>query len=150
MLVLASAAAAIATWLAPASVHVVGWGGDSLSRVALLPPLSRLGVALGAFAAVALMLGIAACRSERLKQLARVVAPLTLLSLWVIQFLPWVPDHLPLLMVLAGPMRWVTLALACLGCALLAADEIRAGWLRLRMPGPRTVFITSLVSQAHS
>ena len=145
VLALASAAAATATWLAAASVHVVGWGGDSPSRVALLPPWSRLGIAVGVSAGIALALGVAAYRSGRLQQLARAVAPLTLLLLWVVPFLPWVPDHLPLLMVLAGPMRWVTLALACLGSALLAADEIRTGWLPLRMPGPRTVFITSLV-----
>ena len=145
VLAMASAAAAVATWLAAASVHVVGWGADAPSRVVLLPPWSRLGVALGVVAGVALVIGVAAHKADRLPQLARAVAPLTLLLLWVVPFLPWVPDHLPLLMVLAGPMRWVTLTLACLGCALLAADEIRTGRLSLRMPGPRTVFITSFV-----
>ena len=105
MLALACAATALAIWLVPASVHVVGWDGDQVSMVSLLPPASRLGLILGVTVTVALVLGVVARRRQRLLQLARVVAPLTLLFFWVLPFLPALPEHLPLLLVLDGPVR---------------------------------------------
>ena len=85
-----------------------------------------------------------AYRRQRLPRLARVVAPLTLLFFWVLPFLPAFPEHLPLLLVLGGPVRWVMAALACLGCVLVAAGERRAE-LSFPWPGSRAVFVTSLV-----
>ena len=120
---LACAATALATWLVPASVHVVGWDGGQVSTVSLLPPASRLGLILGLTVAVTLVLGVVAHRRQRLPRLARVVAPLTLLFFWALPFLPAFPEHLPLLLVLGGPVRWVMAALACLGCVLVAAGE---------------------------
>jgi len=35
------------------------------------------------------------------------VAPLMALWLWTVPFLPFVPDRLPLLLMLAGPLRWI-------------------------------------------
>ena len=94
--------------------------------VSLLPPASRLGLILGVTVTVALVLGVVARRRQRLLQLARVVAPLTLLFFWVLPFLPALPEHLPLLLVLDGPVRWVMAALACLGCVLVVVGERRA------------------------
>ena len=104
MLALACAATALAIWLVPASVHVVGWDGDQVSVVSLLPPVSRLGLILGVAVAVAVVLGIVVHRRERLPQLARIVAPLTILFFWALPFLPAIPEHFPLLLVLGGPV----------------------------------------------
>ena len=112
--------------------------------VSLLPPVSRLGLILGVTVAVAVVLGIVVHRRERLPQLARIVAPLTLLFFWALPFLPVIPEHLPLLLVLGGPVRWVMAALACLGCVLVAAGERRAA-PSFPWPGARAVFVTSLV-----
>ena len=144
MLALACAATALAIWLVPASVHVVGWDGDQVSMLSLLPPVSRLGLILGVTVAVGVVLGVVVHRRERLPQLARIVAPLTLLFFWVLPFLPVIPEHLPLLLVLGGPVRWVMAALACLGCVLVAAGE-RAATPPFPWPGARVVFVTSLV-----
>ena len=89
VLALACAATALAIWLVPASVHVVGWDGDQVSMVSLLPPASRLGLILGVTVTIALVLGVVARRRQRLLQLARIVAPLTLLFfLGVCRFSP--------------------------------------------------------------
>ena len=143
VLALACAATALAIWLVPASVHVVGWDGDQVSRVSLLPPASRLGLILGVTVTVALVLGVVARRRQRLLQLARVVAPLTLLFFWVLPFLPALPEHFPLLLMLDGPVRWVMAALACLGCVLVVVGERRAE-PSFPWPGSRAVFVTSL------
>ena len=144
VLALACAATALAIWLVPASVHVVGWDGDQVSMVSLLPPVFRLGLILGVTVAVAVVLGVVVHRRERLPQLARIVAPLTLLFFWALPFLPAVPEHVPLLLVLGGPVRWVVVAVACLGCVLVVVGERRAA-PSLLWPAARAVFVTSLV-----
>ena len=58
VLALACAVTALATYLVPASVHVVGWDGDLVLMVSLLPPVSRFGLFLGVAIAVALVLGV--------------------------------------------------------------------------------------------
>ena len=144
VLAFASAATALAAWLVPASVHVVGWDGDRVSLVSLLPPLSRLGLIMGVVLALALVLGVVAHRRQRLPRLARVIAPLTLLLLWVLPFVSILPERFPLLLVLGGPLRWVVLALAGLGCALTAAAG-RQGTPAILWPDSRAVFVASLV-----
>ena len=42
---------------------------------------------------------------------------LCLLWLWALPFLPWLPDRFPLLLVFAGPTRWIVAAIAIAGVA---------------------------------
>jgi hypothetical protein len=143
-----------AIWLAPASIHIVGWPPGGPARVALLPPLSRLWWEVGL---TCLVMGFAAALARlrsgagaALSTFARVVSPLALLLLWVVPFLPWLPDRAPLLLVLAGPLRWVIVAGAVAGT--LASWWWRSGpstrllpWeLAPGLPGRWTIFTISL------
>jgi hypothetical protein len=146
LLVVASVAVASAIWLAPASVHIVGWPPSGPVRVALLAPLSRLWWALGL---ALIMMGLAAALARSrdraaFRTLARGVAPLALLLLWIVPFLPWLPDRAPLLLVLDGPLRWVIAVCAVAGT--LASCAVPAGWhhARLPLPGRWMVFAVSL------
>ncbi len=40
---------------------------------------------------------------------------LCLFWLWALPFLPWIPDRFPLVLVFAGPLRWVVAAVALAG-----------------------------------
>ena len=74
-----------------------------------------------------------------------VMAPLTLLYLWALPYLPWLPDQVPLILVLAGPARWIVLGLAVLGSVLAVVTGHRAEALSgLQLPGHRTVFVVTL------
>ena len=72
------------------------------------------------------------------------MAPGALLWIWAIPFLPWVGDRFPLLLILAGPLRWLI--------ALAAVASLLYRWCRLRgwtftsagLPGRKTAFILSL------
>jgi hypothetical protein len=99
-------AVAVAVWLIPASVHIVRWGSDGPQRIALFASRASLVwlVIAGAMAAGLFVL----LRRERIVGFAW----LSLLWLWAVPFLPWLPDRVPLLLVLAGPLRWVVAAIA--------------------------------------
>ncbi|HWW86191.1 MAG TPA: hypothetical protein VNZ26_21490, partial [Vicinamibacterales bacterium] len=149
-----------AIWLIPASVHIVGWRANSAIRAALFAPWSRWWTAFAGVTAVAvfgellrLRLGTALVRAGRMRFR---LAPLLWLWLWVVPYLPWVPDRAPALLALAGPLRWVVAA-----CAVLAAlgPSIKAVSIKLVAsfnpsssagtppfaPRPRTIFAISLV-----
>ena len=141
---------AVAVWLIPASVHVVGWTGGVATRVALVPPLDGLVRLLGAAGAVVLATALATWRRpDRVTAFARTAAPLGWLGLWAIPYLPWLPDRLPLLLVLAGPVRWIVAAgaLGWAGTRVVSAlrhtDPVRSGWV-WPTPGRRAVFVVSL------
>src|SRR5262245_3370823 len=115
----AAAAVAVAIWLVPASVHIVDWTASGPVRVALVAPVTRLWFGAGASAVAFAAIAFLWTRSGRaLAELARVVSPLALLFLLLIPYLPWVADRAPLLLVLAGPVRWGVVALA-LGAATM-------------------------------
>jgi hypothetical protein len=150
LLAVAGGAVASAIWLAPASIHIVNWPpAAGPVRVALLAPLFRLWWAL-ALTVVAIGLAAIVARARggvAFSTLGRVVAPLALLLLWIVPFLPWLPDRAPLLLVLDGPLRWVIAACAIGGT--LASCAVLPGWFRawrsLRgLPGRWTVFAISL------
>ena len=108
VLVLAGLAVGTAVWLLPASHHIVSWRDGAAGRVALLAPLSRLVWAALVGVCLAGAAGWWWRRSGRpLWSLARLLAPVLLLWLWVVPYLPWLPTEVPLLLLLAGPMRWI-------------------------------------------
>ena len=136
-------AVAVATWLARASVHLVSWQDGAPARIALVPSLFAL-AALIAMAVVAFLL-VTRFASRRVSALAEVCSPLTLLFLWGLPYLPWLPDAIPLVLILAGPVRWVVLGVAILGCVLAVPTSGLVGALQFRLPGPRAVFVISML-----
>lgn len=143
---LAAAVEAVATaaWLIPASVHVVSWSASGPARVALFAPRARLVwlVAVGLLLALALA---AWSRSAGLRErVAAAAAPFCLLWLWGVPYLPWIPDRVPMLLVLAGPVRWIIVGLAV--AAATRVDEPVRNLFQdeRRLPGRRSVFVLSL------
>ncbi|MFN7984431.1 MAG: hypothetical protein U0Q11_21515 [Vicinamibacterales bacterium] len=132
-----------AAWLVPASIHVVSWGNSGAGRVALFAPvfwLPRL-LALAIVGAAALWWpGGSRARSQR----AHVVAPLSVLWAWTIPFLPFVPDRLPLLLVLAGPIRWALAAGALVAVVARAFNGAFTSGAS-HLPGRRTACAVALV-----
>jgi hypothetical protein len=126
----AAGAVAVAFWLVPASVHITSWSSTGPVRVAYLAPLSRLYPALvAAVALLGLLAGLWRRTGRPLADLARALAPLLLLWLWVVPFLPWLADRAPLLILLAGPVRWAIAAVAVAGAAFFFGNgAIGSGW----------------------
>lgn len=95
---------AVALWLIPASVHIVSWPASGPVRLALLAPAWLL---LGLIA-----VGAAAGIATASEATPGEIRPLLALWLWAVPFLPWLPDRAPLLLVMAGPLRWGIAGLA--------------------------------------
>lgn len=137
---------AVAAWLVPASVYVVDWNGDTARRVAMLAPFSRLLVLFLAAGIVVLGL-VASLPVTSRRQIGQALAPLSLLLLWVVPFLPILPDHFPLMLALAGPLRWLVAGLALFGCVVVAIRE-KLLWVPSVppvLPGPRWIFLLSIL-----
>src|SRR5262249_42228521 len=100
---LGAEAVALAIWLVPASIHIVKWPASGPVRLALLLPAWQL----AAWSALAFVVAGIILVRRRAASLARVFGPLLVLWLWSIPYLPWIPDRFPVLLVLAGPLRWV-------------------------------------------
>jgi hypothetical protein len=155
-----SAIAGIALWLTPAAFDVIITRPDSASRaadravrIAMLPPLWQLPVfmiaaALGLIAIMFLLPrgGDAGDSSTSTPPSARstpsapsdVLLPAAALGLLILPYLPWLPDTLPILRLLAGPGRaliWFTVF------ALIARGFWRAVPRRVRLSDapPRAV-----------
>ena len=134
---------ALAIWLLPASIHIVDWTADGSVRVALLAPLRRLWLILAVTAAAAIAISATGVRHRGwTTTVSDTVNPLALMWLWVIPYLPWIPDHAPALLVLAGPLRWGVLALALIGSAA-SFLAVRTRVRLTRLPGRRTIFAVS-------
>jgi hypothetical protein len=120
----ASACAVTAAWwLLPASIHIVDWPAAGPARVALLPADGLLVWLTAGAAAVALATVVAASPRGWLPSLMAVVTPFALFWLWAVPYMPWLSDRWPLLLLFAGPLRWVVaLAVAAL---LVARFPIR-------------------------
>ena len=146
VLVLSGLALGCAVWLLPASHQIVAWRDGSPGRVALLAPLSRLAWVLLASAGLAGGAGWWWRWSGRsLPILGRLVAPVLLLWLWVVPYLPWLPTKVPLVLLLAGPLRWAVAGLALAGCVAGGVDMRHLDAGIRRWPGRRFVFVVSLV-----
>ena len=112
------AALAVAYWLLPATVAVASWPSTGPVRVAFLPPLRTFWLALAASTLLVAVLAYGWRATGRsLDDFARSTAPLSLLLLWIVPFLPKLADLAPTLLVLAGPVRWVVAAAAFGGVA---------------------------------
>src|SRR5262245_47923520 len=136
---------ATAVWLLPASAHIVNWPPGGPARVALLAPLRTLWICLASAAAFVIGVAIAGARGRPrlVEQLAVVLGPFALVWLWTLPYLPWLPDRAPLLLVLAGPLRWGIFGIAGLGtlCSLAASRNWVFG---VRLPGRWTAFSLAL------
>jgi hypothetical protein len=143
-LVAAVEAVAIAAWLIPASVHIVSWSESGPERVALFAPLTRLRwfVAIGLM--VALALAALSRKAGLPAKLAAMAAPICLLWLWVVPYLPWLPDRVPLLLVLAGPIRWVIAGVALAGALPIGSRVSALIPAERQMPARKSVFVASL------
>ncbi len=140
--VVAFEALAVAVWLVPASVHIVAWPDAGPSRIALFASRARLmWLTAGGLAAAFALLGRGGARVPALSDR---VAPFAILWLWAVPFLPWLPDRLPLLLVFAGPLRWLVLALAVSAALRLDRAISRALEQERRLPGRRSIFGISL------
>ena len=137
-------AAALATWLVPASVHVVAWEDGTPTRIGLVPSPLVLAALVGM--AVLAFLLIRRVPVPRFHMVSCVCAPLMLLFLWALPYLPWLPDRFPLMLILAGPVRWLVLGFAVLGCLLSALTRVDVDALvALRWPRAKGVFAMSVV-----
>jgi hypothetical protein len=141
-----TAGVAFAVWLLPASVHIVDWTADGPVRVALLAPLWKLWLDLAVTAIAVFAIGAIGVRYRgQAATVSDTVGPLALLWLWVIPYLPWIPDRAPALLVLAGPLRWGVAALALSGSLIaIVAGRNRGQTVTMGLPGRRTVFGVSL------
>jgi len=145
---LAAAGVAGAAWLLPASIHIAAWPASGPVRIAYLAPLGRLWltIALVVFAAVVLT-AVLKRRGHSLASVAGRISPLLLLWLWLLPYAPWLPDRAPLLLVFAGPVRWIVLITAIAGVVANWID-LRAAAERLRAPSPTLVFLVSFALYA--
>jgi len=142
-LAVAGVAVAVAAYLSLATVEIVAWPAGGPVRVALLAPLSVLWWALIASGTTFSLAAVAWRHSGAdPERLGRAATRLWLLLLTVVPFLPWLPDKAPLLLVLAGPLRWA-IYLAAVGGAV-AAVLPRLGPSRIA-PGRPAIFVFSLL-----
>jgi hypothetical protein len=101
-------AVGVAMWLIPASVHIVEWSDSGPHRLALLASQTRLAVLIATtLAGGAALFFFGALRAS--------LAWLCLLWLWALPFLPGIPDRFPLLLIFAGPLRWLVAAVGIVG-----------------------------------
>jgi hypothetical protein len=145
-LICVSLGVALAVWLLPASIHIVDWPSSGPVRVALLAPIWKLWAALAVAAiAAGAIVGIGTARGDRaFERIVTVISPLGLLWLWTIPYLPWIPDRAPVLLALAGPLRWGVVALALCGSVWASFASGERPSRPFALPGRRTAFTVSL------
>jgi len=143
----AACALALTMWLWPASIHIVAWPPDGPRRIAVFSPFMRLawlGAALGAGLLVAFSTNTPAGLRSRM----RILAPLLLLLLVAVSYLPWLPDRVPLLLIFAGPVRWIVVAFAAFVMAGRIAQQYGSPTLQWPRVTARAVFVVSLTVYA--
>jgi hypothetical protein len=137
----------VAVWLIPASVYIVRWTANGPTRVALFAPLARL-MGFGAMAAIGMAAVLAWGRRDpaRRQRAAAVIGPFAVLWVWVVPFMPWIADRIPLLLVLAGPIRW-SFVIVALAAAIGWSNRLGPLLDGLsRHVGRRTVFAISVAA----
>lgn len=142
------AALAAASWLLPATVAVASWPSTGPERVAFLPPLQTLWIALAISTLLVAILAYAWRAAGRsLDDLARTTAPLSLLLLWTVPFLPKLADLAPTLLVLAGPVRWLV-AVAAFGGVAAAVLPSEGFYFRVTGINRRALFAVAFIVYA--
>jgi hypothetical protein len=142
VILLGAEALATAVWLAPASIHIVKWPASGPIRLALLAPAWQL-FAWSAAAMVVAAAVIVRARTAHRPSATTVFGPLLVLWLWAVPYLPWIPDRLPLFLVLSGPLRWV-IACAAAVSILLNTTRLHTQLSRLLLLDRRSIFLISL------
>jgi hypothetical protein len=120
-------ALAVAVWLIPASIHVVQWTAQGPARVALFASRAELFALVVAALAASALVFTWARRQGRETSVTAIASDLCLLWLWMVPYLPWLPDRVPVLLVLAGPVRWVVAAVAAIAVLRRILRTIPAG-----------------------
>jgi hypothetical protein len=134
---------AIAYWLLPASVQIVDWTAAGPVRLAQFAPLRTLWLALFSACGAATLLSLMYARFHVARPaLPRVLAPLSLLWIWTLPFLPWLPDRAPALLLLAGATRWCVPIAAIFG--ILIAWPRKNRQVAFPVPGRKGVFALTL------
>jgi hypothetical protein len=138
-------AVAVALWLVSASIHIVDWPAAGPARVAFFQSRTALVVlavaALGASA-------VAIARSRGRARVAAAAARLSILWLWSLPYWPWLPERLPLLMILGGPLRWIVAAVAVGGAVAATSPPLTLQPWIARADARRAralVFVASMV-----
>jgi hypothetical protein len=111
-------AAGIALWFTRSSIDLIGTPEGPV-RVAMLSSLPEL--------AGLILLGAAVCLVAHRRVPAEAFWPLFPLLLLGVPYLPWLPDAVPALLLLAGPARWAFWGIAIAQCfwAARQTDEGR-------------------------
>ena len=146
VIALALAALTIALWLLPASQHIIAWPQSGLHRVAVLAPASRMWVLGTGVAVVAIgLLAITRVTGRHISALAWVLAPLNILWVWTLPYLPWLAERFPLVLLLEGPLRWAFAGLAAgsVGMRTGAVSEVLQWLTGWRWRGRTAVFVAS-------
>ena len=139
-------ATGFAIWLTPATVHLVNFGTSGGRRVIFVPSIVALVLALLVAAGLVGLLTIIARRaSGSSADATRVSAPLNLFWLCVIPFLPGLPDQVPLVLLLAGPVRWA-IGITAVGAVLFQFVPVRLRTAAQTIdPRPMWIFAAGLV-----
>jgi hypothetical protein len=123
--------ASVAIWAMPASAHLVGWEGSAARRIALVAPVWLLSALL--LTACLIAAGIVRGSREDERPGDR-LAPLRWLWLLALPYLPWLPRHLPQLLLFDGPLGWVLCGAVLLGVIGQGLDLRRLWGLAGRCP----------------
>ncbi|HEX4348663.1 MAG TPA: hypothetical protein VHZ73_13895 [Vicinamibacterales bacterium] len=130
-ILVASFGLALFAWLIPSSIEISAWSRNALDRVALFAPLYALWIALGAAALLSALLWWGGGRTAHARdRRAGIVAPAAALWLCAVPYVPWLPERFPLLLIVAGPLRWAL--------AAAVAVTVATRWYRRRLcPTPK-------------
>jgi hypothetical protein len=135
-------AVSTASYLIPASVHLVAWSASGPARLAIVAPASWWLWSIVMTSAFFAALIAWANATGAIDRVAHHTAPLMLLALWAVPFLPWLPTRAPLLLVLAGPLRWAIAAFAAAWCVARVWPD---GRLPRLTPSRPAIFVLSLI-----
>jgi hypothetical protein len=137
-------AIAVTAWLMPASVHIVSWqAGGSPVRLALLSPTWQLLVWMASGVVVH---GLLKVRGYDVAA-SRMLRPALVLWTLIVPYLPWLADRLPLLLVLAGPVRWVVIG-GAMAASVSTSPAMLAAMRAVPRLGRRGVFVISFALYA--
>ncbi len=151
IVIVASLGVGVASWLLPASINITSWSRAGLGRIATLAPLYLFWVALVGSALLASAIWFAGERSPAARaRRAQAVAPAAALWLWSVPFLPWLGERFPLVLILAGPLRWLIAgaAVAAVARRVLRDAGWRAGLDRVNESGARARIFAFALSLA--